>query len=428
MRRIIAFITLVASPRALYAGGFELAEQSPAGVATVGAQTAVAADAATVYYNPAGMAFQPGLGALAGGNLGFINTQVEAGQTVRPDHVAFGPTVYAAQRLGRHFAVGVGGFAQWAEHFDYPRDWLGRYLGTFVDLTTYTFNVNVAYRPIERVSVAVGLMVTPGSAQIRQAVNFGGADGELNFGGTAWGVGGNAAVLVDIVPRYLRFGYSYRSRQDMDFSGDAALRVPPELAAMAMGPAPTRGDVTIVLPHNMTFGLATSPVDRLTISTDIRYTLWSDAQALSLALSDSAGTQLMTRNVPLQLSDSVGVRIGGEYRLVQGRLPIRLGVGWDNTPVPPQTLSPLFPDTDRVLVSGGIGYHASWWSIEGGYLAAILLKETATNPGLTATYSNVAHVVSVALSLRLANLGGRLSANQPWSPSIDRGPLRAQAW
>jgi long-chain fatty acid transport protein len=373
------------------------------------------------------MTFQPGLGALVGGNLGIIDTRVEAGQVVRPTHVAFGPTVFASQRIGRRFAVGLGAFSNFAEHFDYPDQWVGRYQGQYVDLTTYTFNPNVAFRPIERFSLAVGLMLTPGSVQVRQAINFGGADAQLDFGGTALGVGANVALLVDIVPRYLRFGYSYRSRMDLDFSGEAGLNsVPPEL--MGQAPQFARGATTLVLPHNMSFSLATSPIERLTISADIRYTLWSDAQVLTLSLTDDNGAPLMDRTVPLNLRDSVGVRVGGEYRFFGGRLPIRLGVGWDNTPVPASTRSPLFPDTDRVLVSGGVGFHGSWWTVEGGYLAAILLKEQATNPALTATYSNVAHVVSAAVTLRFANVGGRYSGNRPGASAIESGPLRATTW
>lgn len=424
----VAALVVGAAPRALHAGGFELAEQSPAGVATVGAQGAVAADPSTIYYNPAGMTFQPGLGALVGGNLGIVDTRVEAGETVRPTHVAVGPTVYVSQRLGRRFAVGIGGFSNFAEHFDYPNDWVGRYAGQYVDLTTYTFNPNVAFRPIERFSLAVGLMVTPASVQLRQAVNFGGADAQINIAGTAVGVGANVALLVDVVPKYLRFGYSYRSRMDLDLTGDAALNfVPLELAAQA--PQISRAAATLILPHNMSFSLATSPIERLTISTDIRYTLWSQSQQLTVNLSDVNGAPLMDRVLPLNLKDSVGVRVGAEYRFFGGKLPVRLGAGWDNTPVPASTRSPLFPDTDRVLVSGGVGYHGRWWAVEGGYLAAFLLNQQATNPQLTASYANTVHVVSAAVTLRFASLGGdRFSANRPGASPVEGGPLRATTW
>jgi len=61
-----ALSTLVAVAAALvaaraHAGGFELVEHSPEAVATAGAQTADANAAAAAYYNPAALAFQPGV-------------------------------------------------------------------------------------------------------------------------------------------------------------------------------------------------------------------------------------------------------------------------------------------------------------------------------------------------------------------------------
>lgn len=52
-----------------HAGGFELVEQSPAGVATAGAQTADADGAAAVYYDPAALLFRAGLTVQGGASL-----------------------------------------------------------------------------------------------------------------------------------------------------------------------------------------------------------------------------------------------------------------------------------------------------------------------------------------------------------------------
>src|SRR5262249_48180051 len=145
-RRAARVLCLVVSSSArVYAGGFELAEQSPKGVATSGAQTAVADDASAVYYNPAGLAFQTGLSALVGGNLIVADTDVTLAGTKVADisHVSVAPTIYVGQRIGKHLAVGIGAFSNFGEHFSYGPNWAGRFSGTLVDVTTATINPSV---------------------------------------------------------------------------------------------------------------------------------------------------------------------------------------------------------------------------------------------------------------------------------------------
>jgi long-chain fatty acid transport protein len=426
MRTILVALLFV--PAVARAGGFEILEQSPQGVATVGAQTAVAEDASAVFYNPAGMAFQPGMGALVGGTLGYVSSEVDStGQTVNPTHVGVAANLYLSQRLGKHWAIGIGAFSNFAEHFNYPSDFNGRFLGQFVDVTTATINPAVAWRPIRRLAFGVGLDIVIGSLDLYQALNFGGGEGMAHAGMTGVGVGGNAGLMVDIVERYLRFGFSYRSRSDIHFDGRASVTAPPELQSM-VGAETLSATTTLPLPHNFTFALSSRPIDALTLSVDVHYTLWHDIATLTL--QQSGGAMTMSTQAVLDLHDSWGVRVGGELRVISdGRLRIRLGAGWDQTPVPAATLGPLIPDSDRVVVGGGLGYHAKRYSIEAGYLAAILLKSTSQNPDLHATYSTVGHVVSAAFTLRFSDVGGKkLSGNEvAWSDPYNRPAERRVA-
>jgi long-subunit fatty acid transport protein len=79
---------------------------------------------------------------------------------------------------------------------------------------------------------------------------------------------------------------------------------------------------------------------------------------------------------------------------------VRLGIGYDTSPVPRSTLGPLLPDTDRVLVSAGVGLRWHWLSADLGYLLAFLLKTTSTNPDLIATYETFGQVISLSLTAR----------------------------
>jgi long-subunit fatty acid transport protein len=83
---------------------------------------------------------------------------------------------------------------------------------------------------------------------------------------------------------------------------------------------------------------------------------------------------------------------------------VRLGVGYDQTPVPKSTLSPLLPDCNRVLASAGVGVHWSRYDVDLGYLTAFLLKTTSTNPDLIATYDTFGQIISLTLTVKLEHV------------------------
>jgi long-chain fatty acid transport protein len=393
------------------AGGLELQEQSAAGLSMAGAQAAKADDPAAVYYNPAGLTFQRGLGVLTGGNIIHSDSDVTpAGGTssFRSSATAFAPNVFVAQRLGPHFAIGVGLFANFAQHFDYPKDYPGRFIGNYFDLKAVTINPTVAIRPVPWISVGFGLDIVPSSLVLHRALNFGSEEGTIEIAADAVGVGGNVGVMAILVPRWLTLGVSYRSLVELDFTGPAAINAPAPLMANGIKNAAT----TFVLPHNFSFALSTRPATGLCITAEAHLTLWHDLGVVTLQVSDPAappGTAPLRDKLVLNWNDSVGVRVGGEYVLLDGRLPLRLGVGYDMTPTPSNTMTPLALDADRILVSGGFGWRAGDLSADVGYLAAILLDRVGTNPDFPASYHSIGHVVAINLSLRLQDFGGRIN-------------------
>ena len=388
------------------AGGFEIDEQSAPGVGMAGARTAVADDAATVFYNPAGMAFQSGLSTLFGGQLVHVSTQVSGIDNFKINYTTAWPTVYLTQRLGSYFAVGVGGFANFGEHFDYPPGYGGRFAGTFVDVTPYTFNPSIAIRPLSFFSIGGGMDVTFASLQVRRALDFGAAEGQIQTTLFAAAVGGNAGLMIDFVPHYLRFGFSYRSRIDLDFDGHAAITGPIELRQQTGNKLDA--STTLVLPHNFSFGLAARPNRSLLITTDFRYTLWRDIQTLTLTVTNPeapTGTPPSEQAVVLNLRNSWAIRAGLEGSVFDRHLKLRIGAGYDTSPVPLSNLQPLLPDTERVLASAGLGYHSELWSIDAGYMFVFLFQKTSQFPDYRGTFSNNGHVVSLTATIRLAKWG-----------------------
>jgi long-chain fatty acid transport protein len=405
MRNAILFLLVVVTPGlARASGGFQIDEQSATAAGMAGAQTAVATDASCMFYNPAGMTFRAGYSGTASLNI------VSADTTVRPDgvharHVAAAPSLYGTQRLGKYVAVGLGGFVNFAEHFDYPPGFRGRFQGYFIDITTLTLNAAVAIRPTPWLSFAAGFDLIPASLELFRAIDFGAGEGNVHVGASAVGLGANAGVMVDIIRQRLRFGAAYRSRADLDFTGHGSISAPEQLQAIAGGRQNAK--VTLPLPHNFAIGLA-GFVGRLTVTAEVKVSMWSDLKTLTLTLTDPAqpGSMPTTDSLALDFHNTWALRGGAEYRFLRNEnLRARLGVGYDTTPVPTKSLGPLVPDTNRALASVGIGYAYKWFSVDAGYLLVFLLKTESTNPDYLASFQTTAHLFSISASMHLDNFG-----------------------
>ena len=230
MRYVVAAFILLSAGVAHAGGGIELDEHDAKGVGTAGAQTAIADNPAAVYYNPAGLAFQPGFGAEAGGNLIIARTHVDP-DNITLWHPVLAPHFYLSQRFGKYVAFGIGMFAEYGEHFDFGSTWRGRFQGYFVDLTTANINPNLAFRLTPWLAIGGGLDIVLGSIDLYRALQFGGAEGGLHIGGDALGFGGNVAILVKLIPDHLNLGFSYRSHGDLklaDAAYDTALKLNPK--------------------------------------------------------------------------------------------------------------------------------------------------------------------------------------------------------
>ncbi|HXU71825.1 MAG TPA: outer membrane protein transport protein [Polyangia bacterium] len=423
MRKVLALIVVLAS-RLAWAGGIEIDEQSARATGTAAAQTAVANDPSAIFYNPAGLVDQPGFNALAGGSLIYTFTRAQpvdaltsapVGPSYTATHIALLPNLFLSQRLGKKIALGFGVFTEWGEHFGWPTTWPGRFIGQFVDVTTATFDISVSVRLLPFLSIGGGIDVIPGQVDIYRALNFGAAEGSIHAGMDGVGVGGNVGFLVDIVPKYLRLGVMYRSRVDLDLDGHAGISAPVEIAA-ASSTTRQLAHTTLVLPHTLAFGLSMHPSKILTLSGDLRVTLWRDLQTLTLTITDPAappGTTPQTQAIALMLHNSWAIRFGGELRVLDQHVHLRLGLGYDQTPLPVVALGPLLPDEQRFEVAAGLGWHEHRWALDIGYMAVILFKNTSTNPDFRAAYDSNGHVITGTLTVHFGGVGKEVRHEEP---------------
>ncbi|MGZ9125793.1 MAG: OmpP1/FadL family transporter, partial [Candidatus Binatia bacterium] len=260
--RFIALCVLILSARA-HAGLFYLfGEQSPKAMATAGAGTAAfgTEDAATVYYNPAGMSFLKGPTATLGfatvfasgkfsnegtNSAGFPTTGGTGGNGGVPGKKFFGqtvPSVYISSPIGHRLWVGLGLNGPFALETNFDPTSVLRYQAINSRATSVLLNPAVAFKVSDDFSIGAGFDIQYTDAGFSNAIDFGllGAaagfndipgqpfgvfapnqrDGKVHVKGNDIGYGFNVGVLYRL-PTGTRLGLSYRHNIEFDLEGRA---------------------------------------------------------------------------------------------------------------------------------------------------------------------------------------------------------------
>ena len=206
------------------AGGFLNTLQSAASAAAAGAgATALGEDAATVWYNPAGMVLSDRPEALVSGGLNFpsvsfqnsgstdaIGLPIGGNSLTNPTDVLL-PSIFASTPIAERLHVGLGVFVPFGQASKYDDNWIGRYQVQHVLLKTIDVRPAVAYRINDVLSVGGALDVQYAKFQAANALDFGalcfataaclagpeGADGRLVTNLSTWGVGYDFGVLIE---------------------------------------------------------------------------------------------------------------------------------------------------------------------------------------------------------------------------------------
>ncbi|HET7774778.1 MAG TPA: outer membrane protein transport protein [Azospira sp.] len=361
------------------ASGFQLLEQNASGLGNAYAgSAAVAEDASTIYFNPAGMtklqdrevsvglnAIRPSykftnqgstlLGAPATGNNGG-----DAGDW------GYVPNGYMSWALSRDLYVGVGVGAPFGLKTEYDRNWVGRMQSTKFDIKTLNINPSVAYRVNDKVSVGFGLNWQKFDAEyVRQAHPVFGGTATLNAKDSAWGW--NAGALFQLSPA-TRLGVSYRSDIKYKLEGDVAL-------SANLGGARTNVIADLKTPDTFILSLAHNLNDRWELLGDLSWTGWSKIPKLDI-LTTNGG---LVQRLDTEFRDTWRAALGATYKYSDA-WKLKMGVAYDQAPVKnaEHRLTSL-PDNNRIWLSIGAQFAPSKTSrLDVGY-AHLFVKDSQIN-------------------------------------------------
>jgi long-chain fatty acid transport protein len=401
----VAILTLLL-PRDAAASGFFLLEQSARlqGMSYAGT-AALAADASTVYYNPAGMSRIKDWSFAQSGFLVAIQSELEDATATNFGQPVFGPNgstsasagtngpvgaTLFAKRLNDQIVVGFGLTVPFGLSFQYAPDSIARFTATKSRLASYNLSPSISYEPIEGLSFGAGFDAILGDVALNQKLQIPGLD-ELNVRLQAkdWTFGWNAGVLYEIDDD-TRIGLAYRSKVTFGLEGTAIV-TPNPLISQSQG-----ANATTTFPDTWTLSGVTKVAPRWQLLGDLQWVHWSVIQNVAVHFTErpnNSGQILPEQNLPFAFRNTFRGALGAQY-FYDDTWTFRGGVAFDQSPVTNSNRTARLPDSNRVMLSIGVGYKLmEHMDIDVGYSHIFLpweakLDQTGTGTTLTGDYSS----------------------------------------
>lgn len=418
----VVLMVFVFSP-STHGAGFLIYEHGAAAMAMGGAFVGLANDVTTIFHNPAGIAWLDGTQISAGAtlifpisslnmpNIGFVNPAY-AETYEQEKQVFYPPTFYISHKFSDRIVAGFGFFApyglgtEWPDSGSFPL----RYIATKSDMQTLIFNPTVAFKLNDNLSVAVGVSYIHSKLllDLTYLLDLTGIGMSIydvpvsveEASGTAWGL--NAGALYK--GEKFSFGFNWRGGFEIEYDGNLDLDT-----SSVGGPVPARMNGTVVapfsFPHIIGVGAAFNLTDKLTVTADVHYVLWSAFEEIVVE-AEVPGLPVTLDFPPIDESfeDSFIFRGGLQYMLDE-RFALRAGFLYDQTPQPVTSMDPMLPDADRWAVTAGFGYNTGKFAIDLAYQYEPFKDRTSPNRDIydtplgnfgEGTYSSTAHLFGVS--------------------------------
>ena len=389
--------------------GFRNPDQGARATGQGEAFVAQADDPSAVYYNPSGLVQLPGTQVMGGGYALFSHVKLDGVAGDRGmDRFSVLPHFYFVTDLCRtnspwRFGFGVnvpfGNSVNWGKGPAAPF----RYLITESSLSVVNFAPTVAYRVNEHFSLGASLNIYYGSTKLEQHVPGNTfvppppllPDANFRFEGNGMGVGATVGALWKINERH-SIGAVYRSPFSINFKDNASLK------NSVLGPVgPSAAEARIPFPQSVAFGYAYRPTPKLKLEVDADWTNWDTLNNVRLHWGKGP---LNGYTIPFNWMDSWFYEFGAQYELNE-HWTVRAGYVFSENSVPQKTFSPSFVDSDRHVLSAGLGYNTGRFGVDVVYQYSLLADRTirqSPSPlgNLNGEWSGDGHAVMVTTTFK----------------------------
>ena len=389
-----------------WSAGFALNEQSikSMGMSQAG-RSATAADATTLFANPAGMTQLTGTN--MSGNATFIYAPADIenaqgsqagtnnGDMIPPTWVGAG---FMTHQMNDQLTIGIGNYAPFGLATNYESSFQGRYFGDKSKVKVIAIQPTIAYKLTPELSIGMGISVSKlegllsaYSIALTNPVEVNGDDISYGY---------NVGVLWQVMPQ-TRIGFDYRSKTDYNLEGTT------ELTGTGIE-FPATLDISTPATFELSVSHELNP--NVNIHGSVGLTQWSVLEKLVIENGGGASGAFKTSIEELDWKDSWAYSVGADWKM-DDALTLRAGLGIDKTPVTDSHRSVRVPSEDRTVLSLGLSYDINdKMSIDAAYM--YLKEDTAhvnasksvssINGPITysADYKGIAHLIGAQLNMK----------------------------
>ncbi|MDP1765476.1 MAG: outer membrane protein transport protein [Methylotenera sp.] len=361
MKKILLPFVILTTPIAAQAAGFALIEQSASGMGNAYAGGgAVAEDASTIFFNPAGMTYIQGTQIVGAvhlikpsaefndrGSDKAIGFPAKGGNGGDAADLAFVPNFYYKRDLTDNIKFGLGVNVPFGLKTEYDPTWMGRFQAVKSEFKTININPAIAFKVNDQLSLGAGISAMWAQAELTRAVNrVTAAESTVKVKGDDWGFGVNLGAIYQATAD-TRIGVAYRSKVNQHLEGDASFG-----AVLAAGNGKITADVT--LPENLSVSVFSQINDKWDLMGDVTWTRWSQFQELKILRTSGA----LLQQTPENWENTLRYSIGANYHY-SDTIKLRAGLAYDQEAINDQFRTARIPGNDRKWLALGANWKMS---------------------------------------------------------------------
>lgn len=401
LRHTLILTFLALSPSLAFGLGIRIADQGSLATARGDAFAATADDPSAIYYNPAGITQLRGTQALLGAYAISLEATVDPAAPAADDldtkfeYQAAPHAYFTFTPDNARVSMGLGVYAPFGFGLEYPDDAPFRTLAKKGRIQFVTVNPVLAWKITDTLSVAAGATINYARTKLAQGIVIPGD--EFMFEGEGVGYGFNAGVLWQPHEQH-SFGLTYRSATNIDFSGHSRVRIPAFSVPTPFGPFPvpavnTEEDASLEFhfPQVIVVGYSFRPTPDWNFEFNLDWTDWDSLNTLSL--NQGSGDIA----IPFNWESSFFYEFGVTRKFGRG-FTLSAGYIYSENSIPNESFNPLVPDSNRHILSAGVGQRGDRLSWDLAYQYAYGPRRHIENGTLAdGTYRFESHAVTFTL-------------------------------